>query len=1045
MGTPFTSIPMLLSSLVVAETDPATLSAAASHGSFGVHSSWASVHGVLHVLYNTVSSAASIVTSIVSPVVGFVKSVLSFGYTVASLGGSIVSALIKSFTFIFGAMSIMPALLVVLCTALLVFYLCRSLHFSLYSPIIYDGQNDLPFCCFCSPSILDVDTTLGTDFEKVALVPNNCTRCAWCPFLHGSTPVVFYCSSGTTDVLCTYRTLRAGKVRDVHAAMANHVDQFGNRTYKSNFLQAHMGTLSMLEEKSSFFWITPTNSYCHATPWRPVRWFTPPGLPTGVHPTLPAPPPGLNKTYGPIHKLRDVWAFIGQYGVYPTSVAVRCSWENICYLTNTTRARLGDWLFQSRHARVLATGAEPAPYMKPPRNPDGSDVTEQMATASGIATVVGPVLRINTVHDVSDKYTTATAVESRFETAPMPGQDTQAVPKTALERHQYKHNTPTAKRFRAMHECFHKEVLTTDAMNRAFDEIFGEVEFDGKKFSKFGQPEVLAMIEELRITCDKKLNNRKANGKKEQVDKDNKAVRWVVDNSLMLLVMFYSVGHVLEHLTFSSRAIFADLSIKGKDRTTVLNEFNAKHSTNIMNPDQSIHLTCGVEIDQTAMEAHERCPKTGDNSPPHFGNGAMKEVYRHFHKVAMHIGHKLDAQFANKASVKLINDQAQGLLIEITVKDKAYMPKPHSVKLQYEDMQLDSGWLLTSWTNFINELFATSSAMLENPTHLFCKDRQNNFRLNNKVCTQKHAFATTLHDEHVKMIKGAEFEPVIQQVNVKHMKVQMNGDFNFWFKSVPLYQDEAHGPNLNSPLESKTVYWNMTFEGDDGGGRASRLFSFPANREIIVKNLQDLGFCGKLETMVNGRMEIIGAHFVMRNGVTDQSKPWVPAIKRHIPKVGIHATGSPTYADSWCRHMALALNCGSHGPTLASVSFAAADMLANLISKEDKVTVKEYTESHRVIGLVGTFSVQALGEKFKSLHYTKIDVCSKVEVELIRSSTQDPNFNHNDLGKLRLMANYIQESWTKFPEAERKAKVLELLTDPGWHEAAWTFLPKTFH
>jgi hypothetical protein len=169
--------------------------------------------------------------------------------------------------------------------------------------------------------------------------------------------------------------------------------------------------------------------------------------------------------------------------------------------------------------------------------------------------------------------------------------------------------------------------------------------------------------------------------------------------------------------------------------------------------------------------------------------------------------------------------------------------------LGFVDLYLDSGWLLTSLTNFLNELAGCLSSFFSNPEHILARGPGGKFRL-------------------TEWQPGARGEP-------------RRCGFNFMFKPLPDFVFEGEAP--------KQVYYNPRHEGDDGIGMIDRRMVSEANIAVFESHQCDLGFQAKFKAIIDGRAEYIGAHMVVVDGRLDVNLPWCPALERYVAKTGVHA------------------------------------------------------------------------------------------------------------------------------------------------------------
>ena len=92
------------------------------------------------------------------------------------------------------------------------------------------------------------------------------------------------------------------------------------------------------------------------------------------------------------------------------------------------------------------------------------------------------------------------------------------------------------------------------------------------------------------------------------------------------------------------------------------------------------------------------------------------------------------------------------------------------------------------------------------------------------------------------------------------------GTHDWGFMSIALY----HDPDSNV-LSCQPIKFPLYIEGDDGTGAASVCLSDPRNGGklgLVVKEQEDSGYSAKFKTVLNGRLEFIGAHMSEPGGTT---------------------------------------------------------------------------------------------------------------------------------------------------------------------------------
>ena len=270
--------------------------------------------------------------------------------------------------------------------------------------------------------------------------------------------------------------------------------------------------------------------------------------------------------------------------------------------------------------------------------------------------------------------------------------------------------------------------MTDKAIDKAYHALFADKSFEEIAMSKFSKEEILAIKTELETTIrPEDMGTRKANGKLDAVVKEGKPARIVVDNTLQLLALNTIASGILQHIMFDEKdGVFYSMSIKHRSRDNVLDAFGKvmhdpwgdKGRVAGGRPPR-VAESCAWEIDQTAMELHQRCNR--------YGEGILGYTYNALTRINVRVGHKLNAQFTDLHSAKIVYDVKKGMRLRFRIKSCG-VPKEARFTAKFPDMYVDSGWAFTSGVNFIDELSGFFSSTVENPEHLFC-DRQEDWNI----------------------------------------------------------------------------------------------------------------------------------------------------------------------------------------------------------------------------------------------------------------------------------------------------------------------------
>jgi len=503
--------------------------------------------------------------------------------------------------------------------------------------------------------------------------------------------------------------------------------------------------------------------------------------------------------------MRQIWQFIAEHGTYPVQTTIKVTRD----VFNSISLRAAQDC--SVHAQRLVTGGSPAPSARPAPGEIVNHIAEESSR------IVGPMVVPQTVHD---PRSVSAMTEGRAEVKkdPRTGEPLAFKPDSAAGLRMAKFFT----------ELQHK-VYTRKRILSAVAEMMdgkGLGEFPIAKFSADQIAQAKAYND--LLTKPGYMRPRKVNGKYEVIAKDHKPVRGVVDNGIELMTLAWVSCQVYQELLFGHGAVFEKMSIKHRARDEVLQEINTALAEW---PSGATPVPTAVwEIDQTAMEMHCRAP------------GSLSFVLNIIDHISSTVCATYLGQHGAKYSFKTAYDREKGMRLSCITCTGTVPGGKQKTLLQFPDMYLDSGWLLTSASNFTLELAATFGCFVSNVEHLFAYDsKAGNFRV----------AADT---------------------------------FNWTFRSVPL----PIGPN-GAERVIKKLYMRGFFEGDDGIGRINREVATPLVQAHVTNSLADQGFSGKFKFVTDGRGEFIGAHFLVRGGSTMLSHPVVPDIRRYIGKIGVHA------------------------------------------------------------------------------------------------------------------------------------------------------------
>jgi hypothetical protein len=601
------------------------------------------------------------------------------------------------------------------------------------------------------------------------------------------------------------------------------------------------------------------------------------------------------------------------------------------------------------------------------------------------AQAVGPVTHAATVHNSQDRVSVLGILEGRSQVKRSVFPD----PDGNFPELSFKKRSKAAQRLHKFWRKLNQKVLTDSAIDKAYHALFASKSFEEITMSKFSTDDIKAIQEELQTTAKpEQLGSRKANGKLEAVLKTGKPGRVVVDNTLKLLAVNIISTTIFQHLLFDEHdGVFYSMSIKHRARNEVLDQFGAMmkdpwreqrrrgpgqaaSSSSECPPPQAAtgdgNGTCAWEIDQTGMELHERCNKHGE--------GLLGYTYNALMRINQRVAHKVNAEFVNLHDAKIAYDVKTGMRIRFRIKDPV-LPKEAWFTAKFPDMYLDSGWALTSGVNFINELSGTYSSIVDNPEHLFAiNPRTDKFRL-------------------------------------------QDGTFDWTFQSVPLYQTSASTEPSQFSIKLRGI-----FEGDDGGGAGSRALADPRNggaTGLIVKEQEDLGYSAKLKTIIDGRVEIIGAHFPVRNGLVSSDVPWIPAVQRYTSKLGLQTSINITPSSQAARFLSLAsMFAGRNEPLQRGFELSATRVIEQHSKRSDfwsaKIRTDGYQELDRAFGGGDTCvftmrDVQAHYNRCVNIVHQPSDIQIKMLNMSIASDADAGVVTRADFAKLGLFAEACRD------------------------------------
>jgi hypothetical protein len=382
-----------------------------------------------------------------------------------------------------------------------------------------------------------------------------------------------------------------------------------------------------------------------------------------------------------------------------------------------------------------------------------------------------------------------------------------------------------------------KELLSREHILKLYAKVMADKQLGEYGLSKFGKDVINdALGTNQLVRSPEAIKMRVAHGKWEQIAKDGKTVRSVIDNGVELLTMVHVFGEIYTLAIFGENSPFHGMNIKHQDRAKCLNEFVKTHAEDMGEP------MIMWEVDQTSMGAHMRCP------------GPLEPILKAMQNIANICCQKFSGQLGSRYAAKIGYDIDKGMRISIEVRGVNVPGSRKKAVLKFPDFYLDSGWMLTSAANFSGELTMTMSCFCEDPWHLFAKDQEGKYRINGSSSGSSSGTRTSTFDH--------------------------------------TYQSRPFPTNGQAWVPRRIKFKGM-FEGDDGGGGVSRSIvgdgspaAIAATKQQLTYYMADGGMSAKFVLVVDGRVEIIGAHMKAINGRLDVSFPWCPDVRRYLGKIG---------------------------------------------------------------------------------------------------------------------------------------------------------------
>eukprot|EP00490_Sorites_sp_Unknown_P008571 CAMPEP_0114653362 /NCGR_PEP_ID=MMETSP0191-20121206/9703_1 /TAXON_ID=126664 /ORGANISM="Sorites sp." /LENGTH=831 /DNA_ID=CAMNT_0001868371 /DNA_START=633 /DNA_END=3128 /DNA_ORIENTATION=+ len=573
-------------------------------------------------------------------------------------------------------------------------------------------------------------------------------------------------------------------------------------------------------------------------------------------------------------------------------------------------------------------------------------------TSSQAAVCPGPILRTATIQD---RRNISRSTEQRTQVKPDPRFEDGRLLK-------YHWKSDVAKRHRKFLSTFREKVLTSERIRDAYNDVFGSQQLGEIAEGAFSANQMQQAVETVKLMdSPEEFRVRQGNGKWEVVAKDGKTCRSVVNNHIELFTTVLCFGRVLEHITFHDGAVLNKTSIKNRPRLKAIDELAEQ-----LQEDDSV---CW-EIDQTNMEAHERNP------------GSLKEIMLCVQRVVDELCDTFSGQLGWIYKAKVAWDEKNGMRIRMQLCEANVPGNRKPIVLKFKDMYLDSGWLLTSWCNFMNEFAATSACLVQNPEHFFAQNKDGVFRL-------------------------------------------QDGSFDWTFKPCPMLNDDGEWVQSKKPVKFKCM-----FEGDDGGGSVSRSCAKSPDhvKRSVEWNMAELGFSAKFKIVTTGRLEFVGMHMKVEQGKVDLTCPITPDIGRYMSKFGANSQKlQPMPEDvrvavAAARFYSLGIMFAASLPVFRDAFFNRANYLCRWLMENQgtldyKIEVDLYSDEMKGLGMEVPQKLDLHAVREAAFRQNELVICAfdtSQQLDGIANSIEKPRGNNDGdveddtIAKLMIFADDMQ-------------------------------------
>lgn len=722
--------------------------------------------------------------------------------------------------------------------AITVYKSCRKIKHFVFDEFFETGPLEVytaienPMCTRCRPELLNLEMPNSTVEARFA-APSRCPRCSTFPGFYALDACTVKIDAPLHQSLVNFAELKLVVAsRDIHGPLVNSIDARPTQDFNLHLFQVLLPKIVALQRKQiSYFDILVRallfqRNY-DVSEWTDCRRYCSTFKAFGSGPATPHP----TVTTAHLARLRSIWAFVALHGSYPVTTIINGPRTVLAALTKRPIPDM------TEHAQIVEEQAELSTATS--SGPGETAAFVQHAAAHVTGPIVVPTTILNPPH-VSHGVEVRTQVQKD--------------PRTGNPLC-YNNKSHTAHIYQRFWRVIQDELFQQDRILRIYAKVIsmkqetaivteglGKVgtpssskvktyypdhkELGEYGLSKFGKDIINeSLLIDQAVRSPEQIRMRIAHGKWEQIPKDGKTIRSVIDNRVELLTMVHVFGEIYTEAIFGEDSPFYYMNIKKQDRADALNQFVKTNAGDFGEP------MLMWEVDQTSMEAHMRCP------------GPLQPILQIMQYIANTVCQKFSGQLGSRYSMKIGYDIDKGMRISIEIRGVCCPGTTKKMTLKFADFYLDSGWMLTAAANFSGETTLTMSCFCENPWHIFAKDGQGKYHIN-------------------------------------------KGTFNHTYQSRPF-------PTPGTPWIPRDIKFNGLFEGDDGGGGASRSIvgggtpaEVEATKQQLTYYMADVGMSAKFVLQINGRIEIIGAHMKAVDGRLDATFPWCPDIRRYLGKIG---------------------------------------------------------------------------------------------------------------------------------------------------------------